>query len=92
MNKFGEKNRPNSKLNTSKTSINRLRSKAEEISKSDHNPIFPIYNVFNDIYTDSYISPSISFRIQKELTNFCKKGQIQVDYNVFLCHMMKVNN
>lgn len=79
-----------SKLNNSKSSIENLKLK--NISESDitNTPNFPIYNVYNDVYTDSLISSSISFNIQKELTNFCQNGQIQVDYNIFLNHMMKV--
>ena len=79
-------NNSHTKLNSSKSSIGTLKSRAIELGE----PMFPIFNVYNDIYTDSMISRSISFNIQKELTNFCKKGKIQVDYNVFLNHMMEV--
>ena len=52
---------------------------------------FPLVHIFNDIFTDHLITPTISFKIQSELRNFGRKGVIQVDYNVFLKHMMQVS-
>lgn len=73
-------------INTSKLSAMAL-SMSEEQSK-----YFPLYHIYNDIYSDSLITPTISFSIQSELVKKCVEGTIQVDYNLFLKHMMNILN
>ena len=71
------------------TSASQLESNSA-LGKSRYTHPFPLCHIYNDVNTDSLVTPKISFEIQDELVGLARDGQIKVDYNFLLNRIMKV--